>query len=275
MPAYGDIGKESRSLLSGTPVSGAFNFDPKLTFSSKTSTGVAFAVTAIKKADKVDGVLKISHAGKKYSADATLDHAGKVALSASLSDVAPGLKLSGSVSLPDASSGKLGIDYVFPYLSLKSTVALTSAPLIEIAAATSFQGFTVGGETAYDTAKSAVTKYNLAVGYSAPDYQISAFLLTDKASTAKLSYTHTVNSSTTVGAEVARKVASGETTFTLGYAKKLASGALAKIKVDNSGAVSTLYETKLAGGEKIAGALQLQATDLAKPVKYGFSLDLS
>jgi len=45
--------------------------------------------------------------------------------------------------------------------------------------------------------------------------------------------------------------------------------------VDNSGAVSTLYETKLAGGEKIAGALQLQATDLAKPVKYGFSLDLS
>ena len=146
--------QDARGLLNGSPASGAFNFDPKLTFSSKTSSGVSFAVTAIKKAEKVDGVLKIAHSGKKYSADATLDHAGKVALSASLADVAPGLKLSGSATLPDASSAKLGVDYVFPYLSLKSTVALTSAPLIDIAAATSYQGFLFGGEAAYDTAKS-------------------------------------------------------------------------------------------------------------------------
>ena len=274
---------------------------------------MGFAVTAIKKADKVDATLKISHAGKKYSADATLDHVGKVALSASLAEVAPGLKLSGSVALPDASSAKLAVDYVFPYLTLKSTVALTSAPLIDLAAATSYKGFLIGGETAYDTAKSAVTKYNLALGYHAADYQVAAFLV-DKAATAKLAYSHTINSSTTVGAEIVRKVASGDTTFTLGYAKKLSSGALAKIKVrgraqalhraimgtrlhargweatgsslkdspmpfpmqvDNSGTVSTLYETKLASGEKVAGSLQLQATDLAKPVKYGFSLDLA
>ena len=75
-----------------------------------------------------------------------------------------------------------------------------------------------------------MTKYNIAAGYHAGDHQIAAFL-TDKAATAKLAYSHNVNSSTTVGAEVVRKIASGETTFTLGYAKKLSSGALAKIKV--------------------------------------------
>ena len=47
------------------------------------------------------------------------------------------------------------------------------------------------------------------------------------------------------------------------------------LQVDNSGTVSTLYETKLASGEKVSGALQFLATDLAKPVKYGFSLDLA
>lgn len=47
------------------------------------------------------------------------------------------------------------------------------------------------------------------------------------------------------------------------------------LQLDNTGTLSTLYETKLATGEKVAGSLQLQGADLSKPVKYGFSLDLS
>ena len=35
------------------------------------------------------------------------------------------------------------------------------------------------------------------------------------------------------------------------------------------------YETKLSSGEKVSSSLQLHATDLSKPVKYGFSVDLS
>ncbi len=163
----------SKELLLGNPKSGAFGFDPKLSFSSTTSSSVTFAVTAIKKAEKVEGTLKISHSAKKYSADATVDPAGKVAVSASLSDVAaPGLKLSGSATLPDPSSAKLGLDYVFPYMSLKTTVALTAAPSLDVAAATSYKGFLFGGETAYDSAKAAVTKYNVAVGYAAADFQV-------------------------------------------------------------------------------------------------------
>ena len=34
------------------------------------------------------------------------------------------------------------------------------------------------------------------------------------------------------------------------------------------------YETKLSGGEKLVGSMQLNTTDLAKAPKYGFALDL-
>mmetsp|Transcript_38711 Transcript_38711/g.86097 ORF Transcript_38711/g.86097 Transcript_38711/m.86097 type:complete len:277 (+) Transcript_38711:122-952(+) len=272
-PAYSDIGKANKELLSGTAKAGAFQFDPKLSFTSTTSNGVSFAVNATKKGDKVDGTLKVSYAHKKYSADATVDPAGKVAVTASLSDLAPGLKFSGSAVLPDPTSAKVGLDYSFPYLTLKSSVALTSAPLVDVSASTGYKNFLLGGETAYDTAKSTVSKYNVGIGYHAADFQVAAFL-TDKASTAKLVYAHNVTKSQVVGAEVVRKLSGGDTTFTLGYSKKLESGALTKVKIDNAGVLAALYETKLSTGEKVAGALQLQATDLSKPVKYGFSLDL-
>lgn len=41
-----------------------------------------------------------------------------------------------------------------------------------------------------------------------------------------------------------------------------------------AGLMSVLYETKLTTGEKVAGSLQMQATDLTKPIKYGFALEL-
>lgn len=104
--------------------------------------------------------------------------------------------------------------------------------------------------------------------------QVAAFV-TDKMSTLKLSYAHNLTPTSTVGAEVTRKLSSSDTAFALAYAKKLQTGCLTKAKIDNSGLLSLLYETKLNGGEKIAGCLQLSATDFTKPPKYGFALDLN
>lgn len=114
----------------------------------------------------------------------------------------------------------------------------------------------------------------LFAGYHAPDFQVAA-LLADQAKTLKLSYAHNLTATSTVGTEITRKLATSDTTFALAYARKLSNGALTKFKVDGSGLLSVLYETKLATGEKIAGSVQLQATDLSKPVKYGFAVDLS
>lgn len=280
MPAYADIGKNAKDLMVGNPKSGAFTYDSKLSFASTTSNGVAFAVNAIKKADKVDGTLKIAYVKGKYAVDTTVDPAGKVTVSASLANAlaaakVPGVKLSLAAALPDVSSAKLTADYApCKEFSIKSTVALQAAPVVDISAAAMYKDIYIGGETGYDTAKSLVTKYNVVIGYHAPDYQVAAYV-TDMGANAKLAYAHNINASTTVGAEVARALSgTGATAFTLAYAKKLDSGAFAKIKLDNSGVLSTLYETKLASGEKVAGSLQLKATDLSQPVKYGFALDL-
>ncbi len=153
-----------------------------------------------------------------------------------------------------------------------------------------------------------MNKYNFAIGYHAPDFQLAVNVL-DQLSSVRVGFAQNVSSTTKVGArlrswlgspstlrvrlaselrltlaracspqvgaEVTRKLASGDTSINLGYSKSLASGALAKFKIDNTGLLTALYETKLASGEKVAGAFQVQATNLSAPLKYGFALDLA
>lgn len=272
VPAFADIGKASKELLNGGRGGGAFVLDPKLTFASTTASGVTFTATTVKKGDKIEPSLKTAYSTKKYSADATIEASDKISINTSFPEVAPGLKVTGSVVLPDPSSAKVGLEYLIPYLNLKSTVSLTSAPLVDLAASTGYKEFVLGSEASYNTSKAAISKWGAAVGYHAPDYQIAASVA-DLGNTIKVSYAHNVTSTQVVGAEISRKLTAGTTTFALGYSRKLTSGASTKVKVDNSGLLSLLYETKLTSGEKVAGALQLQATDLTKPVKAGFSID--
>lgn len=282
MPQYSDIGKAPKDLFNGSPKSGAFQLEPKLTFASSANVDVikmGFAVNALKKADKVDGTLKITSAYANMTSDVTISPSGSIVVGAAAANVlpslAPGLKLTLGGVVPNPSSGKLGLDYVpCKELALKAGVTLVSAPTVDVSGAYAVSGFLLGGEAAYDTAKSVLTKYNVALGYHDADYQVAVHLL-NKLSTVKVAYSHQVSSTNTLGCEVSRPVAGGDTTFTLGYAKKLGNGSLMKLKLDQAGALTTMYETKLASGEKVAAALQVATTDLSKAPKYGFSLDLS
>ena len=56
---------------------------------------------------------------------------------------------------------------------------------VECSCATGSNGFSLGAECGYDTAKSVISKYTAAVGYSTSDYVVSA-ILADKASTLKV-----------------------------------------------------------------------------------------
>jgi voltage-dependent anion channel protein 2 len=272
VPAFGDIGKATKELLTGNPKAGGFVLDPKFTLSSSTGSGVAFTCTAVKQGDKILPSLKTAYSTKKYSADATVNSSEKVAINTSFSEVAPGVKVNASVTLPDPSSAKVGVEYVNPYLNVKSSVSLTSAPIVDLAASSGYKNVVFGADASYNTSKAAIAKWSAAVGYQVPSYQVAASVL-DLGNTVKLVYAHNVSPTQTVGAEIVRKIPAATTSFTLGYSRKLTSGALTKLKVDNSGMMQVMYETKLSSGEKVSGALQLQATDLTKPVKYGFSVD--
>lgn len=166
--AFADIGKAAKGLLSGDKATGTFQFDPKLSVSSTTSSGVVFTVSATQKGDKVEPSLKAAYSTKKYSIDTVSDAAGKVTVSASANDVAPGVKISTSVVVPDISTAKLTIDYSMPYLALKGGFGLNATPIVDLSASTGYQSIVLGAETSYDPAKSTLTKYNFALGKCDP-----------------------------------------------------------------------------------------------------------
>lgn len=143
-------------LLKGSSKSGAFQLDHKVSYAGTTSSGLNVTISAVAKGDKVDPTLKAAYAKKGYSADVTYDGSAKIAVNSSVADVLPGLKLSGSVSLPDANSAKASAEYSFPYLSTKATVTLTSKPVVDVVASTGYKDVIVGVEAGFDTAKSTV-----------------------------------------------------------------------------------------------------------------------
>ena len=272
MPAYADLGKGAKDILNGGR-EGVFQFDQKVTLNTRTADGVALTFGA-KRNDKADLSVKTAYGGKGYSLDATFNTTDKVAVNAALTSLAPGLKVSTSITLPDLASGKATVDYAFPYLTLKSSVGLNSAPAVDLAAATGYKNLVLGGEAGYDTAKSAITKWNVGVGYHAADSQLAA-LLTDKGENVKLLVAHKVSTTRSVGAEVAKSLSGATTSFAVGTEQRLASGALLKFKIDSLGIASGLYEQRLATGEKVALSGQIDTLNLSKPPKMGFAVDLA
>ncbi len=79
----------------------------------------------------------------------------------------PLAQLTAAVVLPDPStSAKLTAEYANASVAVKSTVSLSAAPVVDVAVASTIKGVLVGGETAYDSAKADITKFNFVLGES-------------------------------------------------------------------------------------------------------------
>jgi hypothetical protein len=237
-----------------------------------------FAIKGVRTDAGLDSVLKTSYTSGKYSLVASLAQAtGKLGLSAAYSDLAPGLKLTVSGTLPDPDSAKIGLDYSRPNITLKSASTLTSSPKVDISATTGFlvngQDVVAGAETGYDTAKGAITGYKLGLGYTAADYQASVTVNDKNELTTLLA--HNVSHDLTVGAEVVRSLSNAETALSAGVARRLPSGALQKVKVAHTGLVQVLHEQVLEGKSIVALSGQFDAKDLSKAPKYGIAVDFN
>lgn len=272
--AFSSLGTNAKDLLYGNAKSGKYQYDRVLNVTSKTADGVEFTVNAVGKDDKLEMALKGAYSAKNYSVITTLAQSGKLGVAVSYKELAPGLNVAMSGTVPDPDSGKLQAEYSVPHLTLKSSVTLTAAPKVDIAATTGLEGVTMGGEASYDTAKSAVTKWTVGAGYTASDYQV-AVLLNDK-QTATAMVAHKVSIDTTIGAEVVRDLSTGgATAFSAGLSKQLLGGALSKFRLDNSGIVSVLYEQELKARTRLAVSGQFNALDLNKAPKFGFGYNIN
>lgn len=199
---------------------------------------------------------------------------GNVSATATVADVAPGLAVSLTGSLPDVAAAKLGLDYVRPHLTAKANVGISSTPKVELSATSGVKDVAFGASAAYDSAKGAVSTWSAGASLTRPDFQASAVLL-DLGQTLKLGYAHNVDAATVAGAEVTRALDGGaETVFAVGYGKRLASGALAKVRAESTGLTSLLYEQELSPLSRLALCSQFDATNLDKPPKVGVNIAL-
>lgn len=238
-----------------------------------TPTAQDFGIKALSRGDGLDINLKSVYAAPRYTLVSSVTREGKLAAAVTVKDLAPGLVVGASGTLPDPDTAKLAVDYSLPHLTLKSTVSLAAQPKVDLAATTGYEGVTVGASATFDAGKSAVTKWTAGAGYTAADYQVSA-LLTDT-NNLSLLVAHRVTSDTTIGAEVARPLAGGATTFAVGLARRLEGGALSKAKLENSGTLSLLYEQELKAKTKVALSTQINALDVNAPPKFGVAFDVA
>jgi hypothetical protein len=109
--AISDIGKEVRSILYGAK-DGVFQYDQKLSYSTRTADGVQLVLNAIRKDEKADLSLRTVYNYGNYGLNATFTTSDKVHVLASVDKIAPGVKVSLSATLPDKDSGKLLVDYI-------------------------------------------------------------------------------------------------------------------------------------------------------------------
>lgn len=269
---FSELGSTAKEVLYGARGSGAYQFAQTIGVTSTTADGVTFAVTATKKDTALEMALKSTYTAPKYTIVSTVSQAGKLGVAATYKEAVPGLTLGLSGTVPELDTGKLAVDYAAPHVTVKSTVSLTAAPKVDLAVTTGVDKVTVGGETSYDAAKGALTKWSVGAGYAAVDFQAAVFL--NDANVVTGQYAHVVTPSATVGAEVAHNLSTKVTTFSAGVAKKLEAGTLVKGRLDNNGLVSVLYETEVRAKTKMGLSAQFDALDLNKAPKLGFAYDL-
>ncbi|KAL4434099.1 hypothetical protein ABPG75_000540 [Micractinium tetrahymenae] len=272
--AFSALGTTAKDLLYGSAKAGKFQYDKVLNVTSKTADGVEFAITAVGKDDKLDMALKGSYAAAKYSVVATLAQSGKLQLASTYKELVPGLNVTVTGTVPDVESGKVQVDYTaLPHVNARAAATLTAAPKLDVAVTTGFNDLTVGGEASYDTAKSAITKWTVGAGYTRADYQAAVTLNDQNLVTGLVA--HKVAADTAIGAEVVRSLTDNTTTFAAGLSKAAADGAITKLKLDNNGIVSVLYEQELKARTKLAVSGQFDALNLNKAPKFGFGYNIA
>lgn len=271
-----EVGKNAKEVLFGGR-EGLYQFDQRISLSTKTADGVALAVQGINKGEKADLSLKSTYNYKNYGLTALFrTGSDKIDVTTTIDNLAPGLKAAVHATLPDSQSGKLLLDYVpCTYAHVRATVGLNTQPKVAIATTAQRGAILYGAEGTFDTAKSEVTGYGLLAGWMGGDSQL-VLQLTDKLETAKLLASHNYTKDKAVAAEVSRPVNGGDVTFTLGIQQRLENGALFKAKVNHLGVASLLYEQRMSSGERVALSTQLDTINIGgKAPKVGVALELA
>ncbi|MEQ2196921.1 Voltage-dependent anion-selective channel protein 2 [Xenoophorus captivus] len=250
-PTYSDLGKSAKDIFSKGYGYGVLKLDVK----TKSQSGVEFATSGSSNTDtgKSGGHLetkyKLSDLGLTFNQKWTTDNTLTTEITME-DQLAKGLKLGLDTSfVPNTGkkSAKLKTGYKRDYMNLGCDLDFDMAgPTVHAGTVLGFEGWLVGYQLAFDTAKSKLIKNNLAFGYKAGDFQL---------------HTH-VNDGTEFGGSIYQKVngnletavnlawtsGSNNTRFGIGAKYQLDKDASLSAKVSNSCLVGVGYTQTLRPG---------------------------
>mmetsp|Transcript_24169 Transcript_24169/g.61952 ORF Transcript_24169/g.61952 Transcript_24169/m.61952 type:complete len:275 (+) Transcript_24169:95-919(+) len=266
--SFGDIGKPAGDLLNK-----GFDVKQTVTLNAASTDGTKVTIKSTKDGEKLSGDIKLAKSlCPAFNLDVSITSDSKVSFTGVAPSLYKGLKCTLAGSLPDHTSGKLTLDYAMPHLNTKTVIGLTSSPLLNLTATTGSSGAIMGGDVAYDTGKSAITKWSVGAGYIGPDYN-AGVVLSDKGNTVKATYSQVLDPTQSVGCEVVRKLSSDATTFTVGYSKALDTGAILKMRLASSGMGALSYQFIPAPKTTVTLSGQFDTMNLDKNTKLGVALD--
>jgi len=147
-------------------------------------------------------------------------------------------------------TGKIALEYKQEAVaSTLSAEVQSGTTILEGSLVAGVDGFSVGGQTLYDTGKSDFDDYNFAGEYSAPDYAFTV-KTASRAEQVIGSYYHRVPSSraklsTQVGGQLAWDLSNNSRVFTLGTEHDVDDTTTVKAKVDSNGILAGVVEHRL------------------------------
>lgn len=267
---FTDIGKKAKDLLTKD-----YTQDQKITVTTQTESGLGFTSTGVRKGEAFVGDVVAQFKNKNVTTDIKVDTNSNIFTTVAVDDFAPGFKTIFKFTIPDTKSGKMEVQYHHEHAGISSVVGLTAVPVVELNAALGAEGFSIGGEVAFDTESGAFTKYNAGVGLTKPDFS-TAVLLLDKGDMLKASYLHNISSDTkaTVAAEISHKFSTNENTFTVGSAYALDPLTSVKTRLNNHGKLGALLQHEWKPKSTVTISTEVDTKDLDRPARVGLAIAL-
>eukprot|EP00899_Mesostigma_viride_P022325 jgi/Mesvir1/3277/Mv16409-RA.1 len=269
--SYKDIAKNINDLLYKD-----FTSETKISATTVTKTGLNVALNA-SGATQIAELCDIKSEFKTgaIKTELKLDTKNRLTALVTYEDLFPGLKVMASTAVPVAKTPKLEIVYkMCDYAQMGATASgINAAPALESSLTVGLlDKLTLGGEVGYDTAKGAVTKYNVAASYVEKDSVITV-VTADKLDTVKLGFHQVVNDTMTAGVELTKK-SKGDISVTGGLAYAYDRDTTYKGKVSNAGTLGLLVATQINPNVRLTLSSELDSRQLEKGGKYGWALAL-
>uniref|UniRef100_V9L211 Non-selective voltage-gated ion channel VDAC3 n=1 Tax=Callorhinchus milii TaxID=7868 RepID=V9L211_CALMI len=254
-PAYPDLGKSARDLFNKGYGFGLVKLDLK----TKSCSGVMeFTTSGSSNTDtgKATGSLETKYKMKdygltfteKWNTDNTL--ATEIAIEDQL---AKGLKLTFDATfVPNTGkkSGKLKTGYKRDYVNLGCDIDFDFAgPTIHSSAVLGYEGWLVGYQMSFDTAKSKLSQNNFALGYKAGDFQLHTHV--NDGTEFGGSIYQKVNDKVETGVSLAWTAGSNNTRFGIATKYQIDKDAYVSAKVNNSSLIGVGYTHTLRPGVKL------------------------